>query len=1230
LKSFGNRWPRRTGLVILAAVAVFIASTLFGGPTPLDLPSLKREAERKLSLALKGHISWDALQVRLLPSPHVVLRGLAVEIPGQTGGRADLAEARLRLLSLLRGDVEFTAIRLVRPSVWIDVSAPGPEYSQSTGNPLAMYRDLLGPALQAIHKAAPGTVLELSDASVELRGPALSRVPIRGLWLLARTDDSGADLQASGGDGGPWEKMSVRGRVDFADVSGHFSFEVIGLHPQPWLDRAFADTSIRLDIPRANLRAELSADGRSALKGDFRLEIASMNVARNGHGLAISNSSLAAGALVHADDSQWEVTQLRLGSLVPDARATLRLTSSAQRAQAELEIPKLDVRELRDAVLTLASDNALVRRHVPRLLGGDIVHATLRTEGKTWQELFDSGHLTLSAKLADVSLIVPAIEQEARALSGQMALSDANFELAAARARLGDSELREASLRYSMREQSVSASFAFDVDLAQGVAAARKVLSPSLARALQDVQSPAGRLQGGARLASASGAWTSTIDVTQSSASLRLPSLPWPLALTAIHVEVSPREARISALDGAVGLSTFAGFGAALSLGGEPRIRDGHGRAWLALAEIYPWLRTRQPLEHLLRDIDSVSGTARITLQDLAVALREPRVLGFDAIVQPDQAQVQMKQLPGPIHVSGGSVHVDPDTVELDHVATAMLDARALLSGAINDYRGQHLRVRAKVADATMGEISGHWLWQQVGAPAHFEPKTPLRIAAEQVTWSPGEAVQAQGELMFPGGPNVTAELDWQPNALNLRRVVIRDHDSDATIGLRLEDRLIDATFSGTLFAESIAAMLKRPGDFRGRVAGDLQLTLDLARSGRSSARGYLVAGALQWEHFFPAPVRIDRLDLSVSGSSLRVREASGSWAQQPATFRGEITRGERNLIVHGELDSPGVVVDELLQGLGSTGPPAATAQNGPGDAPGAAKISHPWTLPVRGEISVRSGFVQYRRYRFAPVTAVLAIREQSAELRVQDAQLCGISLPMTVAATPAGWLVSGQLLAQKQQLGTLTRCLTDERVLLTGEFDLRANLTTKGRGDELLKNLEGTLQFASRDGEVRKFALIGNILAMTDLIGLLHGNSPDAGAEGFAYRALSVEGHFRDRRFQVEDLLFDSSAFGLAATGSIGLLDRDTQLTALFAPYSRIDQLVRMVPIIGYLVGGSLTSVPMNVSGDIADPLVVPLGPRAVASAVTAFLTRLLSLPGWRREVFAPAPESSPASSER
>jgi hypothetical protein len=264
----------------------------------------------------------------------------------------------------------------------------------------------------------------------------------------------------------------------------------------------------------------------------------------------------------------------------------------------------------------------------------------------------------------------------------------------------------------------------------------------------------------------------------------------------------------------------------------------------------------------------------------------------------------------------------------------------------------------------------------------------------------------------------------------------------------------------------------------------------------------------------------------------------------------------------------------------------------------------------VTGRIAVRSDFIERGRYRIAPFAGTLVLEEQRAKIDLQQAQLCGISLPLAIEATPGGLAAAAQITAQKQPLQKTAHCLGGEHVVITGVFDLKADITAQGKLGDLPRNLKGTVRADVRDGKIMKFALLGNILSMGNVSSLMQPGGPKLDEQGFPYRALIVAGRLGDGRFTVDEGAFQSDALGLAANGWISTTDYSSRLTVLVAPFSRLDELVRKVPLAGYVVGGVFTSVPVGVSGDIRNPLVVPLGPRAVTSEVLGIFERTLKLP--------------------
>jgi hypothetical protein len=775
--------------------------------------------------------------------------------------------------------------------------------------------------------------------------------------------------------------------------------------------------------------------------------------------------------------------------------------------------------------------------------------------------------------------------------------------------RLGASRLHGVKLRYETKSSALAGGAEFDLDLKQGLDYTRRLAPEEAGAVLAWFQSVTGRAQGSVKLDLGQRNWSVGVDIRKSDVSVQVRDLPGPVRLAGGAVEIDGQAVRIDR----AALSMPAGQVLLSKL--RYSLKDGTtaGSAGfdLDLAMSLELVRRLLPEENraALADIQSVTGRA----QGIAKFAVSGDHWSAGVNVLKSDSSMQVRQLPGPVRITGGSVQIDPKTVSVDRVAFSMLDAQALVSATVSDYRTDRLQATATMPEGAMGEKVLAWIWQLAKAPPHLELKAPIRVTARRVTWGPDQALDVQATARFDSGPAIAVELGWMPGALDIRRAAIKDERSDAVFALRTEGRLLEGKFSGSLDSTSIAAMLKTATVPAGAAAGDLRIVFDHENPRRTTAEGHLKGEALDLAWLLRWPVKIDRIDLATDETTLRIREAAVDWAGQRATISGVIRRSASGPVIDAQLDSSGVIVDALLPREDKTAgekPPEAEGRSkqAPDDKSETAQL---WPLPVTGRIAVRSDFVQSGRLKVAPVVATLVLEERRARLDLTQAQLCGISLPLTIEAAPNGISASAQITAQKQSLQQAAHCLTDQRVLITGDFDLQADLRTEGKAGELVRNLKGTVRADMRDGRVMKFALLGNILSMQNVAALLEKEGPRLDDTGFPYRSVTVAGHFQAGRFIVEESAFRSDAIGLAANGWISILDYQSRLSVLVAPFGRLDQLVRKVPILGYVVGGTFTSVPVGVSGDIRDPLVVPLGPGAITSELMGIFERTLTLPG-------------------
>jgi hypothetical protein len=586
--------------------------------------------------------------------------------------------------------------------------------------------------------------------------------------------------------------------------------------------------------------------------------------------------------------------------------------------------------------------------------------------------------------------------------------------------------------------------------------------------------------------------------------------------------------------------------------------------------------------------------------------------------IRQSDSSIGIEGLPAPVKLAAASASVTDNAVSIERADVAMLDSRAVASATIS--YGKSLRIEGSVAEGSVGENLLAWVWKTAGAPPRLALKTPIAVAVQRAAWNPKQPLALAATAAFDAGPAVAVDLGWTPEVLDIRRMTFKDATSDAVLALHLEKNLVQGRFSGSLQSASVGAMLKGATVPSGGWAGDLRVRVDLAHPERFSATGKLTGEAIDLAWLLEHPVTIERIDAQADGQKLRIREASVNWAQQRFTLRGEVARAPDGApIIDAQIESPGVLVDALLKSGGAEPPPAAKK---PKPAEGDEELWKLWPLPVRGKIALRSKFVQYGERRAEPVVATLTLEEERVFLELQQVQLCGISFPLTAEARPGGQLaLAVRLTAQKQQLEQTARCLTERGLLITGEFDLNADLRTQGKRSELIPNLAGTIQAEAREGKVTKFALLGNILSMQNVSSALK-RGPKLDEKGFPYRNIIATGHFENGKFVVDKSAFVSDAVGLAATGRIALNQGyESDLTVLVAPLGILNELVRKIPLFGD-VGGTITSVPVRVSGDIRDPRVVPLGLRAVGSQLFDILEETAKVPG----KLLPRPSSPPA----
>ncbi|MBS0580551.1 MAG: AsmA-like C-terminal domain-containing protein [Proteobacteria bacterium] len=1090
--------PLRWLLIIALGLFALLVAAVLIGERLINTPTIRVQLTEQLSRVVSGHVSWETLEIRMLPQPHAEIRGVQLALSDAFTLNVGMAQVRLRLFPLLGGHVKVSAITLERPNgdLWIASTAkagPGKESSQST-IPMVLYRNAMRPVLDALARFAPAATVVVDDGRVTVHLSGLQPLEAREIHAQVMTDGEGIGLTASAA-GTYWGRIVINGRAEFADLRALVKVKASQLKLQPALEGTFSNVRQSLVLSEADAELEAATDGHTDIKVALNLDLPKADIQVRARQFAIEPVRIVGSVKFIEGNIAVALGKIQFGELVNVATVNLELSGGQHLPELNITLAEVDLARVRDALVLLVDGQPRVSEYIARVHAGRLRDIRLSSRAESLVKIFSLPNLRGSAQLVDGSVSVPTLEREATNVTASAELADGVIRVDKLSARLGASQLRDA--------------------------------------------------------------------------------------------------------------------GANVVLLGPMRIEHGWGRATIVPQDLLPDMRARQPFAKPLQSVPTVTGSADVIVRGAGLRFDKPHRVTYDLSVRPRRLHIDTDKLPGTLEVRGGAVRITPKSISADRLSIEVLDSRGVVSGELTHFPGDDLQATARVENALIAPKCIDWIWLRAKLPTRLKPAKALNFSAQRVRWSKA-GIEALANANIDSGLSAGVELSMRGNNFTLRNALIKDRGSDANISFSMHDSLIQVGYGGVLSGSSLASVFGLPAEsLPGRISGDVQATLDLTLRGRSAARGVLTGDNVDLQRWTGAPLRLERFDVKGDGQTLHIRELAIQWAEQSARIRGEVAREASGFAANLDIESPGIVIDALHS-------PAATetkrtSASGTEERKLGSSFSL-WSLPVTGTVSLRTAFVEARRHRVQDLRAVATLQHETLSVDVAQASLCGVSFPLSLRLTRKQVEAAVDVSASNQSLEGVVQCLTGMPVVMTGNFDIAGTLKAQGAPEEIskswAKHLAGTVAFSARDGEIRKMALLGNILALKSVSDLLKGDV-DLGEHGFKYHTITVGTKIADGQVAVEQAILDSPALGLAAEGIVNLENYESRLTVLVAPFGKLDRMVRKIPILGYVIGGALTSIPVGVSDDIRNPLVVPLGPRAVGSEVLGVFERTFKLPG-------------------
>jgi len=874
------------------------------------------------------------------------------------------------------------------------------------------------------------------------------------------------------------------------------------------------------------------------------------------------------------------------------------LPSGSPSVDLELMGKDVDVSSTRKAALDLVGEFPVVNTIFKIVKGGNVPLIQLTSHGKSIEELGILDNITIKSNITNGEIFVPKVHLDLTDVEGDVTISKGILKGQNLKARMGASKCLDGILELGL--EGKDALFHLDLslvaDLSQVAPILERVVDNEIfienMALLDNVKGTAtGRLILGERINSI----MPTIKISQFNLSANYRRLPYPLKISGGQYVLEGSTASVENLSGSMGKSTFTAVSSRTDWD-KAFLKVTSGMSEIYLNEIYPWLVSSKIVTGKLQDLKDVQGVLKLSSIELDVPFLEPENYTFKITGEVHNLAVNSPLLPGPLGVATGNFDITPESFSMSDFQARIQETSLRVSGTLKDYLKGPSHVDTTF-DGKIGPGFTRWAEDTFNVPPDLQLNPPISVLTARVTWNNQRQSTFSGDLSLQNGIKVSSDFLINPDQLAIKKLVIQDNDSHASIQLSQKNRVIDLFFAGNLQKTTMDNLMTENRILGGQINGDFQAHIPLDQPFNSRIQGELQAENLILSEKIIPPLVINTLSLNANKERLKVESARLFWADNGFDFKGDINFSADLPELNLELYSDVLNLDLLKQNLDK-------------NIEKSQKL-HPY--PVRGVLKLKTENLIVEGLTWNPFQAGIRFSDKVLTVSITNAKVCGITTSGVVEKTPQALNVDLKPVAQNQALNSTVHCLFDRSSKVKGNFNLKGHLTARETDTPSIQSFNGNLKFDADQGRFyagKYYGIIINIFRFLNVTKVFEGELPDPEKEGFEYNFVNAKADIEKGNIRLNEMIIDSPSMNIICQGLIDISNNQIDVTAVIAPLKTIDFFIEKIPLVKDILRGSLISIPVRISGNLENPSVTPLSPSAVGSGLLGIVKRTLQLP--------------------
>jgi len=348
-----------------------------------------------------------------------------------------------------------------------------------------------------------------------------------------------------------------------------------------------------------------------------------------------------------------------------------------------------------------------------------------------------------------------------------------------------------------------------------------------------------------------------------------------------------------------------------------------------------------------------------------------------------------------------------------------------------------------------------------------------------------------------------------------------------------------------------------------------------------------------------PVSFKIDRMTLSAREKTIHFQDSVFTLNDQLLSLEGKVTYSRRALFLELLMTTEALNWDGLRRVLSrGTDDESAWVSDMLDD------------ITIGGNINVKADKLTYGSYVIEPLHADIIFLPGGIDVAIAKARYCGVDFPGVVKRFGHHLSFNFELSADDQDLASTISCQQEGDSFISGQFDLLGTLAAETTPETLVESLDGEMELRARNGQIHRSLPLVKLFAYLEAMKIFRQDFSGTGQKGFAYKSILLQGSMKKGRFTINGATVDSPEFGIAGQGFIDFTSGKLDLDVLVAPMQKVNYLIEKTPLVGYIMGGTLVSIPVKISGSLTDPVFNTLPLKAVGRGLLDLMKRALKLP--------------------